>query len=161
TSAVIIGATLGLYVPLPRKVLACVLAFAAGVLISSLAIELAFQSARELHRKGFSVSLAWAFVAGGFALGAVVYYTGSRFLDRRGAAIRSATRLHEYALERKHKDIDLLARCQLLRHLPPEDIEALLTQVCDRHVDRGEVVFRAGDPGDALYIVARGEVEVL
>jgi CRP-like cAMP-binding protein len=161
TSAVIIGTTLGLYLPLPRNVLAGVLAFAAGVLIPSLAIELAYHGANELHGKGSTVEFAWAFVSSGFALGAIVYYTASRFLDRRGAAIRSATRLHEYALERKQADIELLSKCELLRHLPPAGIEELLTQVRDRHVNAGEILFRAGDPGDALYIVARGRVEVL
>jgi len=33
--------------------------------------------------------------------------------------------------------------------------------VQNRHLEAGEVVFRAGDPGDALYIVARGQVEVV
>jgi CRP-like cAMP-binding protein len=161
TSAVIIGATLGLYAKLSRKVLACVLAFAAGVLVSSLGIELAFHGALELREREFTAPFAWAFISGGFALGATIYYTASRFLDRRGAAVRSATRFREYVLERKQEDIELLAKCELLRHLPPEAIEKLLAYVEERHVNAGETLFRAGDPGDALYIVARGRVSVL
>ena len=38
TSSSILGAALGLYAPLSKRVLACVLAFAAGALISALAI---------------------------------------------------------------------------------------------------------------------------
>jgi hypothetical protein len=38
TSSSMVGAALGLYVPLSKRVLACVLAFAAGALISALAI---------------------------------------------------------------------------------------------------------------------------
>jgi hypothetical protein len=53
TSSSMVGAALGLYVPLSKPVLACVLAFAAGAIISALAIELAFQGAEELHRQGF------------------------------------------------------------------------------------------------------------
>ena len=30
-----------------------------------------------------------------------------------------------------------------------------------RHLDDGEILFRAGDAGDALYIVAQGKVDVL
>ena len=161
TSASIMGATLGLYVPLSKRVLACVLAFAAGVLISSLGIELAYHGALQLHEKGFTASLAWAFIASGFATGATVYFTASRFLDRRGAAVRSATRFQEYALERRQEDVELLSRCDLLRHLPPEAIEELLTHVRERHLGAAETLFHAGDPGDALYIVARGRVEVL
>jgi CRP-like cAMP-binding protein len=161
TSAVIIGATLGLYLHLSKNVLAAVLAFAAGVLISSLGIELAYHSALGLNEKGFSTLGAWAFVSGGFAVGATVYFTATRFLDRRGAAVRSATRFAEYALERRQEDIELLSKVDLLRHLPPQAIESLLTNVRERHVRAGETVFQAGDPGDALYIVASGRVAVL
>jgi CRP-like cAMP-binding protein len=161
TSAVIVGATLGLYVPLSRQLLASILGFAAGILISSLGIALAFQGAAALHDKGFTTSFAWAFVAAGFLTGAVIYYAASRYLDRRGAAVRSATRFREYMMERKKSDIALLAKCDLLRHLPPEAIDDLLDRVDRRLLRRGEVLFRAGDPGDALYIVARGRVLVL
>lgn len=161
TSAVVIGATLGLYVPLPKKVLACVLAFAAGILISSLGIELAFLGARELHERGFATAAAWAFISGGFATGATFYFTATRFLDRRGAAVRSATRFREYALERKQEYVNLLSKCELLRHLPPEAIGGLLPSLHESRIGAGEVLFRAGDPGDALYIVTRGTVEVL
>jgi hypothetical protein len=39
TSSVMLGALLGLYVPFPKKVVAGILAFAAGSLIAALAIE--------------------------------------------------------------------------------------------------------------------------
>jgi len=161
TSAVVVGATLGLYAHLSKRMLACVLAFAAGLLISSLGIELAYHGAIELHDKGFSAALAWAFISSGFATGATVYFTATRFLDRRGAAVRSDTRLQEYALERRQEDIELLSKCDLLRHLPPEAIDKILVYVSERRVGAGEIIFDAGDPGDALYIVARGRVEVL
>lgn len=48
TCSVMIGAALGLYVPFPKKVLAGILAFAAGSLIAALAIELGFESASDL-----------------------------------------------------------------------------------------------------------------
>jgi CRP-like cAMP-binding protein len=161
TSAVIIGATLGLYLPVSRQLLAAILAFAAGVLIASLTIELSFGGAQELHHMGFSPPAAWALVTAGVATGAGVYLAATRFLDRRGAAIRSATRFREYALERKKEDIELLAKVDLLRHLPPEAIDDLLSRVEKQHLAAGQILFRAGDPGDALYIVARGRVAVL
>jgi CRP-like cAMP-binding protein len=165
TSSALLGAATGLYLPMPKRVLACVLAFAAGALISALAIELAFESAVELHRDGFTTRMAWSFVGGGFALGAVIYYWLSLALEQRGAAIRYPTRFREYAVERRRQDrqeqIRLLSHCALLRHLPPEAIEALLPCVRTVPVRPGAMVFRAGDPGDALYIVARGEVEIL
>jgi CRP-like cAMP-binding protein len=165
TVSVMLGAVLGLYVPFPKKVLAGVLGFAAGSLIAALAIELAFEGAGDLARHGVDIHVAWATVAGGFAVGATIYYVASLFLEEKGAALRYPSRFMEYALNRKRRaesgKLALLSRCELLRHLPAEDIEPLLDRVLTRGVKAGEVVFREGDPGDALYIVADGRVEVV
>src|SRR5262249_18372465 len=79
--------------------------------------------------------------------------------------VRYETRFREYARGRKRQEskdtIALLSQCDLLRHLPPEEVEQLLPCIRSRHLAHGEVVFRAGDPGDALFIVAKGSVEVL
>ncbi len=165
TSSAIGGAAIGLYFPISKRMLACILAFSAGALISALAIELAYEGAQDLHRQGFSTRAAWAFVGGGFAIGAVFYYCASLFLEKNGGAIRYQTRFREYARDRKRHEvketIDLLSRCDLLRHLPAEEVENILPCIRDRHLAPDAVVFRAGDPGDALFIVARGHVEVL
>src|SRR5579863_5260442 len=91
TSSNMLGAALGLYVPLSKRLLACVLAFAAGALISALAIELAYEGAQELHRQGFGSNGALIFIGSGFALGSVIYYGAALFLDQKGAAIRYPT----------------------------------------------------------------------
>ena len=79
--------------------------------------------------------------------------------------MRYPTRFREYALERKQQEarqlIELLSKCDLLRHLPPEGIEGILPFIRERHLDPGEILFHADDPGDALYIVEKGHVEVL
>jgi CRP-like cAMP-binding protein len=165
TSSSLLGAAIGLYVPFSKRPLACLLAFAAGSLISALAIELAYESAQSLHHQGYDAHSAWAFVSAGFAVGAIIYYSASLFLEKKGAAVRYVTQFREYALARKQADaserIKLLATCDLMRHLPAEQIEQILTRIHDRQLKAGEILFRAGDPGDALYIVGRGKVEVL
>jgi CRP-like cAMP-binding protein len=165
TSSSLLGVAIGLYIRFPKRVLAAILAFAAGALISALAIELAYESARQLHHHAFGVQSAWAFVGGGFASGAVMYYSATLFLETKGAAIRFPTRFNEYAVQLKRKDakelIGLLSKSDLLRHLPPDGIEAMLSRVQMRLFDRGEIVFRSGDEANALYIIARGSIEVL
>src|SRR6266404_51250 len=115
TSSSLLGVTIGLYCPLSKRVLACVHAFAAGSLISALAIELAFQSVQELHHRGFRLGAGWAFAGSGFALSATIYYGISRYIEAKGSAIRSPARSLEYARERKRHDaqelIGLLSRC--------------------------------------------------
>ena len=85
TSSSLLGVALGLYARLPKIVLAAILAFAAGSLISALAIELAYDGAQQLHHQAFGVQSAWAFVGGGFALGALIYYGANVYLERRGS----------------------------------------------------------------------------
>ena len=165
TSSSMLGVTIGLYVTLSRGLLAGILAFAAGALIGALAIDLAFKGALELHHLGFHTGSAWAFMAGGFAVGAVVYYVASFFIEKQGGAVRMPTTFREFVLNRKLEKandlIGLLSKSDLMRHLPAEAIEALLSRVRIRQFAPGSIVFHAGDSGDALYIVARGMVEVV
>jgi zinc transporter ZupT len=165
TSSSLLGAAIGLYFPLSKRPLACLLAFAAGALISALAIELAYEGALSLHQQGFDVRSAWVFVSAGFAVGAVIYYSASLALEKKGAAVRYVTQFREYAHARKQADarerIKLLAKSDLMRHLPAEQIEQILPRICELQLKAGDILFRAGDTGDALYIVARGKVEVL
>jgi zinc transporter ZupT len=164
TSSAMAGTAIGLYWSLSKRTLACILAFAAGALISALAIDLAYHGAVDLHHAGFSHRSAWAFIGGGFAAGAAIYYCASRYLERKGAAIRFPTRFREYALERKQDEareqVKLLSKCDLLRHMPAQAIEDLLPAVHTRRLAAGEILFQAGDPGDALFIVVKGRVQI-
>src|ERR1700704_2007205 len=83
TSSSLLGAVIGLYLPFSKRPLACLLAFAAGSLISALAIELAFESAQSLRQQGYNTHAAWAFVSAGFAAGAILYYSASQFLEKK------------------------------------------------------------------------------
>ncbi|WP_172806050.1 cyclic nucleotide-binding domain-containing protein [Bradyrhizobium erythrophlei] len=165
TSSSLLGAAIGLYFPFSKRPLACLLAFAAGALISALAIELAYEGALSLHQQGFDARSAWMFVSTGFGAGAAIYYSASLALEKKGAAVRYVTQFREYALARKQADarerIQLLAKSDLLRHLPAEQIEQILPRIRELQLKAGDILFRAGDAGDALYIVARGTVEVL
>ncbi len=165
TASSLLGAAIGLYLTVSKRLLACILAFSAGALVSALAIELAFEGAQNLHQHGYSTRYAWAFIGGGFAVGAIFYYVASLILEQKGGAVRYRTRFREYARGRLRHEaketIALLARCDLLRHMPPEEIEHLLPCVRHRHLEPGETLFRAGDPGEALFIVAAGTVAIL
>ena len=88
TSSAMIGIAVGLHVPISKRLLGCILAFASGGLISALAIELAFNGAVQLHHLGFSVGAAWLLVGSGFAIGAIIYSVFSRYLKQNGAAVR-------------------------------------------------------------------------
>ena len=150
---------------LSKKLLGSLLAFAAGSLISALAIDLAYTKAVELHQAGYNSREAWVFIAGGFVLGSILYFAGSKFLEKKGAAVRRHTQFNEYAISRKQEEtkelLQLLSQCDLMRHLPPEEVESILPRVKQYHLEAGDTLFHAGDPSNALYIVADGLVQVV
>jgi CRP-like cAMP-binding protein len=165
TSSSMLGAAIGLYAPLSKRILACILAFAAGSLISALAIDLAFKGAMDLHKQGYKSVAAWEFIAGGFAIGAVIYFITSLYLEKKGAAIKRPMRFKEYAIALKQEQtkelVGLLSQCDLLRHLPADAIEHILPSVRQRRLHHGEILFHAGDPSNSLFIIANGWVEVV
>lgn len=73
SSALLIGAVVGILFSPPRRVVASIVAFGSGVLVSALTFELM----DEAFEKGSPI-----FVVGGFIIGAVIYVAASFVLDR-------------------------------------------------------------------------------
>jgi ZIP family zinc transporter len=73
--ALLVGAVIGVWVPVPHRVLGAVMAFGAGVLLSAVAFDLV--------EEGFEVAGA-APVLGGLAAGALTFYLGDAVIDRTG-----------------------------------------------------------------------------
>jgi ZIP family zinc transporter len=80
-SSLMIGAVIGLKVPIRDRVLGLLLGFGAGTLISALSFELT----EEAFRLGGADT-----VAAGLGAGALTYYAGDRLIETRGG--RSAAR---------------------------------------------------------------------
>jgi len=72
-SALVLGAVAALTLPVPRRVVALVLAFGAGALVSALAFDLADEA--------FRVGGTFVFAVG-VAAGALAYFAGDRLIDR-------------------------------------------------------------------------------
>jgi ZIP family zinc transporter len=78
-SALVLGAAIAWFVPVPRRVIAAVMAFGSGVLISALSFELMDEAFR---RGGFDSTSV------GFLGGAAVYTAANVWLSTRGARHR-------------------------------------------------------------------------
>ena len=78
-SALLIGAVIGYMIALPKRLIAAVMAFGSGVLISALSFDLM----DEAYRRGGFDSTALGFVGG-----AAVYTAANWFLSRQGAKHR-------------------------------------------------------------------------
>jgi hypothetical protein len=77
--ALVLGAAVGYAVPLPKRVVAGVMAFGAGVLISALSFELVL----EAYKQAGAGPAAW-----GFGAGAVIYSVANWLVARLGAKHR-------------------------------------------------------------------------
>jgi ZIP family zinc transporter len=78
-SALLIGAAFGYYIRVPQRLIASIMAFGSGVLISALSFDLMDEA---YHRGGFDST------AIGFVAGAAVYTFANWFLARQGAKHR-------------------------------------------------------------------------
>ncbi|HIQ04073.1 MAG TPA: cyclic nucleotide-binding domain-containing protein, partial [Anaerolineae bacterium] len=97
-------------------------------------------------------TLAWVLSAGNFQI----------ITDREPAIRRALSRAVRIPLgeEDRQKAIELLAALPLFADVPPEVLEAVAKRLVLRHVPAGDLVFRTGDPGDAMYLVESGEVAI-
>jgi ZIP family zinc transporter len=77
--ALLVGAVIGLYLPAGGRLIALIMGFGAGVLISALSFELAEESFR-----GGGTDAAVI----GFAAGALTFFAGDWIIDRRGGEHR-------------------------------------------------------------------------
>jgi len=78
-SALVLGALVAWFLPLPQRLVAVVMAIGAGVLISAVAFELM----DEAYRQG-----GFAATAGGFVAGGAIYTLANILISRRGARHR-------------------------------------------------------------------------
>lgn len=86
-------------------------------------------------------------------------------LAYRFSSLREA--LTRHARQHRLSPADRSAAKAALRCVPlfadvPEDVlESVISHLVLRHVEKDEIIFRAGDPGDALYVIDRGVVRLM
>ncbi len=165
-TSLIIGALIGVYVKPSQRTNAVIMAFGTGALIQALALELAYEGAERLiHSAHVSGIISWLWVAGGFIAGGTVYYVVNQILEQRGAALRHPALSKLYMLNKKREEsagiLEKLVKIELVRSLPPEEMEDVLMCVQPVEVQRGSVIFKQGENGDALYFIDSGRVNIV
>jgi len=142
-----------------------VMAFGTGALIQALALQLAFEGAERLiHQARLSGLHSWLWVAGGFIAGGIIYYIGNRIIDNYGGALRHPAMAKLYLLKKKREEssaiLEKLSQIDLVRQLPPEEMEDVLLCVQPCRFAAGDIIFNQGDRGDALYFIDAGQVDI-
>jgi len=56
---------------------------------------------------------------------------------------------------------NLLARIPIFAELPDEELNRLMSELTVVNLKSGEVLFREGDPGEHLYVVVSGALEIV
>ncbi len=82
-SAILIGAFFGLYLKIGHKIIAGIMAFGAGVLISALSIDL-MNDGFEQAKEPIAIGLA-------FLTGALIFVLGDYFIDNNGGKFRKSS----------------------------------------------------------------------
>lgn len=57
--------------------------------------------------------------------------------------------------------LNLLARIPFFTALPPEELDRLMSELAVVNLNSGDILFHEGDPGEHLYVVVSGELEIL
>lgn len=163
-SSVVIGAWLGLTFKASDKLIANILAFGSGALVNALAVDLAYGTTEHLIHEGLSNVEAWAYVAGGFLAGGLIYFWSNRYVDSRGGAARHKTNAKAFVLDHKREEaaelLERLGKNAVLRSLPPSEIDSLLPYIREFTIDQGKTLFHQGEAGDAMYLIDSGRLGV-
>ena len=132
------------------------MAFGGGALLAAVTLELAVES---LERAGLA-PLAFGFVAG-----AVLFMGLNRALNGHGGFLRKLSTTTRYLVETKRRAaaalLRRLARAPVIRALPPSEIQAVLPLATPFSYEAGTTIFEIGDPGDSMYVIEDGLVEIV
>jgi len=140
----------------PReRIVAVMMAFGAGALLAALTIDLVATTLRE----GYFYPLAAGCIAGGILFDILNYTVNSKggFLRKAATTInhlkRQKTRHYKHIVKK-------MSNVPLFNLLPPEEIQGLVTEITSRSYVKGTVILRQGDPGDSLFIIDSGTIDI-
>ena len=142
---------------IPRdRIVAAMMAFGGGALLSALTIDLV----GEALRRGEFYSLAI-----GCILGGILFVVLNQIVNYNGGFLRKTATTINYLKREKLKEFrrvfKRMSQVPLLNQLPPEEIQALLPYISSRTYKNGSTIIRQGDPGDSFFIVEHGEVDII
>jgi len=164
-----LGSLCGLWLKPSPRITGALAAFGGGALMAALTIELVAPSALVISQgsthgahDGGHVSLALLAVCGGMFFGGILFFVLDALVNEKGGFLRhtmsTMTYLSRAKAQRNAETLTYLSQVEILRHIPEQGIERLLHCVRPRKMLAGEILFREGDTGDAVYFVVNGTI---
>ena len=140
---------------LDDRTTAVLMAFGGGALLAALTIDLVGSALQSGHFNALAV---------GAVLGGILFATLNRVVNDFGGFLRKASTTIYHLRRREHQRIKRIAgqigRTDLFSDLSRHEYKALAPSVREQEVPRGATIYQAGDPADAVFIVAGGTVEL-
>ena len=141
----------------PRKrILAFLIAFGGGALLAALVIDLVGNATEKGHLLELVV---------GSIIGSLFFTFVNRIVNNSGGFLRkpSTTLVHmtQKETERFQQRITRLRRTNLFRNLSVPEHQALADSLLVSRYPRGTTVYSQEDPSESLYIIEKGQVELL
>lgn len=137
------------------RAMAVLMAFGGGALLAALTIDLVGSAlaSGELNALAF-----------GAVLGGILFVALNQIVNDFGGFLRKTSTTVYHLRRKEHRRIrriiGQIAQADLLRDLSRQDYKALGPSVRSLEVPKGTAIYQAGDPADAIYIVAAGEVKL-
>lgn len=141
----------------PRdRIVAALMAFGGGALLAALTLDLV----GEAMKKGEFYPLAAGCLAGG-----VLFVMLNQVVNERGGFLRKAattvSHLKRTKSRRLRRLFEQLSAVPILRRLPPELMRELLPAIVTRRYPKGTTIIRQGDPGDSVFIIEDGHIDIV
>ena len=144
-----------LWIPKQRTV-AVMMAFGGGALLAALTIDLV----GDALEKGEFYPLALGCIVGG-----ILFVVLNQAVNKRGGFLRKvATTVNHLKRQKMQYFISIfekMSQIPLFHQLPPEEIHTLIHYVSRRKYKKGRTIIRQDDPGDSLFIIEAGEVDII
>ena len=164
-----LGSLLGIVWRPQNKIIGMMTAFGGGALLAALAIELVAPTAMHLsdaktetaqkEAAHHLINLMIGAISGG-----IVFILLDEIINSKGGFLRKTSSTIEYFTNRKaarrRQILEHLSVSELIRHLPLEAVEEMVSRVTEKTFNAGEIVFEEGTDGDTLIFLEAGRVTV-
>ncbi len=151
-----IGAFLGILFKPPKKFVAALMSFGAGSLIAALTIELVGPA---IEHAGY-----WPMAAGAVT-GGILFVCLNQVINSQGGFLRKQATTMRHLFKTKkalYKEmIDDISNAEVLRSLPPSEIQMLIPYIVAVEFDADKIIFTQDEIGDSFYLIRKGEIEVI
>jgi len=151
---------------LPDSIHYCIVDLSLLTTIDATGCQILNASAKKLAKRGITLSIAG--IAPGDATGKSMHDLGLVVpdiaawhidLDHALESVEAAI-LREHGIDPTDSEVLPLADTVVAKDLTPEELRVLRERTHTAEHVAGEVLFRTGEPGTSMYMVARGEVEI-